>query len=64
MFRLAPNLATLVELLNALTFTLCMLMMFPQSSMYCFRSLSCTEDLQVRQEEHTMHRAEDYKSQG
>lgn len=31
-----------VTLDQKVTFTLCMLMMFPQSSMYCFRSLSCT----------------------
>lgn len=27
---------------SSLTFTFCILMMFPQSSIYCFRSLSCT----------------------
>lgn len=34
------QMAAMVRSLQALTFTLCMLMRFPQWSRYCFRSLS------------------------
>lgn len=36
------------------TFTLCMLMMFPQSSRYCFRSLSSREKIEYRKEGHIL----------